>query len=419
VGGVAGMSKRYRSPDADLVAWTCTVETDADQVALTPGDLVNCKVTDGRVTYRYEATATSWPPQFCSARYAVARSNWTPASGGSPVSIEVHHLPAHPWNAERFAEAARFALDELSREYGPYRGSAVRIAEVPNDAVAPTTSGSLLVIPEKAGWLHDYRQPPPFDWITFLVGRELARHWWRDRLGPADVAGASLLTDGVPSYLGLWLVARKQGPAGSRPRLAILADRYLKQRASEEQTEPSLTAADGQGYLEFKAAVGLIGLRDVAGEGAFDKALRSFFVRYDRPTDPRPTARAFADLLLSELPAQAKGVAKELFDKVVSNDIRVSSAAATNLEAGRYEVVINVEFHTTDSTGAPTLVDIAVFTKDGGNEPASVNRASLRDGMNTVRLAVADRPTKVVADPGYRLFDRNTKDNTAPVRLPD
>jgi ABC-2 type transport system permease protein len=380
-GDIAGMSRRYSSPDADLVTSACAVETDADQVALASGELVGREVIDGRATYRYEAEATPWPPQFCSARYAVSRSSWSPAMGTAPVSIEVYHLPAHPWNAGRFAEAARFALDEFGREFGLYRASSIRIAEVPNGSVGPTACGNLIVIPERAGWLHDYRRTPPFDWVTFVVGRELARHWWRDRIGPADVAGASLLTEGLPAYAGLWLVARKHGAAGVSQRIGVLADRYLKQRAAEERAEPPLTAADGQEYLEHRAAVGLIGLRNVVGGDAFDKAIRSFFVEYDRPTDLRPTARAFADHLLSESPPEARGVAKQLFDDVASIDIRKGKSVEARVESA---AAIGPD-------AQPAVAALGPLAKGHGPPAKTATRALERIGTSDAEQSILEK----------------------------
>jgi len=309
------------SDDADHVELETVVRAPRDQLALAPGTVLGVtEEGDTRVFSFRTERAVPWNPYIVAARFGRADAEWTQGSG-PPVQIEILHTPAHDWNVPRFIDAAKAALDHFSTRYGSYPYRSMRIVEVPDRFSDVETSGNLILIPERQGWLHDYRTKPSFDWIQFVVARAMARTWWGDMMPAANVQGASLLTDALPTYEALSLIEARHGADQVKRYLRTAADDYLKQRALDDAGERSLLESDGQHYLILRGTMTLWEVDAMVGRIHLTQLLRQFWTEHARSEPPYADAARLVDTLTESVePRQRQHVTSLFTDAQVNVD---------------------------------------------------------------------------------------------------
>ena len=300
-GSPGGPEALLRTDDADRVQLDWTITVPPDQLAVASGDLLSDTIRDGRREFRYRTRQPElWQPAVVMGHYAVARETWTPtpatARAEPSLGIEVYHHPDYDRNVRRIVDAARFALEQLSSWLGPYPHSVLRIVEAPAGLSPERVSGGLLTIPEHRAWVHDYRTEPAFDWIQFLVARQLA-HAQLDQVAPAAAAPGALLVDAaLPELLALLVLEARQGGAQLQRARHELLERYRRGRALHEGPVPSLLDADGEEFLAAAGSLALLRARERAGADRF-RARLSGWVERARSSSAGSSARELASAL--------------------------------------------------------------------------------------------------------------------------
>lgn len=225
------------TPDAERLDWNLRVATDPDQTVVTPG-------TAGHGLFDLAVTA---------APYTMQKAD----CGGT--TVEVYASPRHPSNVARFLDAARFALDRLRARYGPYPYPVVRFAEVPDGFVdAETAAGCLFLVPESRGFLSGYRSGGAgMDLVQYVVAKELARAYFGDRLAPVRSQGHGFVSEALPAYAALDVLAARDGRKMADAYASVLRDRALRGAAKETGVRPTLLTGDDQPYLADQGAAEL------------------------------------------------------------------------------------------------------------------------------------------------------------------
>lgn len=413
------------SSQGDLLDYELTITTDTDQTAVAPGALVSTERGDGRVTYRYRGRDALWSFLVASAAYTTQSTRWD-GGASDPIEITVHHLPNHDHNVPRFLAAAQAALDRLVPVFGPPPHSQLRIVEVPQFLAEKTrTAGNVIAMPEKDGWLHDYRRDPGRDWILYTVAREISRMWWGQRVAPGEMQGSVLLAESVPEYLALRVVEEVNGVDEALDLLAMKRDIYLRQRVKEDQMEQSLLHADGERFADEKGLLALFAARSILGRDRLDAALAAYAERASKRTQP-PYANAAE--LLNQLasfaetqPARDDLVAT--FTRTSLYDFRVRSAQLLQgaqparlrleIEADRFDVTEH-----SNHAATPFSRSVPVAILGDGMSIGSAHFATLHlvQGRNVATLELPFRPTRVSIDPFARFVDLNIRDNSRPVQ---
>ena len=250
----------------EWIAFDMTISTDADQIALTSGDLVKEWTTNNRHYFHYQANALHSVFAIVSARYHVAKAN----------GVELYYV--HPQNIARMLGAAIESKRLFEQTFGPYPLRVLRLAEVPAYLRAGgfATHG-LIVLPENRTFLIDARDPRRIDLVTRRVAHEIAHQWWGHRVAPPDAPGASAIVESLAKYCELLVLEKKYGRDVVRQSLAYELDLYLAGRTSDSQREVPLSRCGEQAYLYYrKGSIVMYALRDLLGEQTFHRALRNF-----------------------------------------------------------------------------------------------------------------------------------------------
>lgn len=393
--GLAPIAER---PDEDTIAdeWIAfdmTISTDADQLALTSGDLVKQWTAHNRRYFHYRSDALHSVFAIVSAKYKVAKAN----------GVELYYT--HPQNIARMLGAAIESKRLFDQTFGPYPLRVLRLAEVPAYLRAGgfATHG-LIVLPENRTFLIDARDPQRIDLVTRRVAHEVAHQWWGHRVAPPDAPGASAIVESLAKYCELLVLEKKYGRDVVRQSLAYELDLYLAGRTSDAQPEVPLSRCGEQSYLYYrKGSIVMYALRDLLGEPTFHRALRNFAGEQGGAGhQPR-----FADLvrhIQAVAPPQHHQLIDQWLKDIVLYDIRLTSAKVKPI-GSRYEVTMTID----TNLRFDESIEVGLFTRD--ESPIAVAHQPLHRGRNTVVMIADKKPALAIADPYFTRVDVNRFDN--------
>jgi ABC-2 type transport system permease protein len=411
--------------EAEAARVVVTVGTAADQTAVAPGRLEREWEQDGRRYFRYVLAGGGGVPfRVVSARYAVHRDRW------NDIEIEIYHHPAHRFNLERMATAAKRSLAQFTAEYGRYPFESVRIVETPRYEGGAEALPGLVPFSEAAGFVMRIRNvDDDLDMPFFVTAHEVAHMWWGWWVTASRAQGSAVLIESMAEYAALTVMEREHGPDHAHKFLRYELDRYLRGRARESERELPLMRAQRQGYVHYsKGALALYALRDYIGEAAMNRALRGMVDEYGgRNQPPFPTSRDLVAHLRAATPDSLQYVITDLFEEITLYDNRIEQATSERLPDGRYLVTLKVHARKlrADSIGNETAVPLADYIEIGvfgereqGNRlgrPLYLGKHRITAETTTIEVIVDGEPRRAGVDPYNRLIDRVPSDNVRAV----
>ncbi|HET7462042.1 MAG TPA: M1 family aminopeptidase [Longimicrobium sp.] len=414
-------TRNFVSSDADWIAFDVTVGTSADQTAVAPGYLTRSWTRGRRRYFRYVMDAPILDfYAFLSGRYQVRRDRW------GRVAIEVYHHPGHAYNVGRMISGAKDALVYCTREFGPYQHRQLRILEFPRYAPFAQSFDNTIPYSEAIGFIADVRRDD-IDYPFFVTAHEVAHQWWGHQVAPADVQGAAMLSETLAEYTALMVMEKRYGREKIGRFLRYELDQYLRGRGGERRAEKPLMLVESQQYIHYnKGALAMYAVRDLLGEAAVNRVLRSFLDDWRFRGPPYPTSLDLVNRLRAAAPDSLKPAVDDLFQHVTLWGNRTVTATSrylpspTDDDGERWETTITVEVKKirADSLGNETelrandLVDVGVFS---GNRLVASAKYRLRSGRTRVRMMVSERPDSAGIDPRHVLIDRNLQDNVVTV----
>ena len=413
---------------ADWVTSDITVTTLADQTPLAPGREVFDRVV-GR--WRVARFVSERPIlQFFSiqsARYAVRSEMY------KGIRFSVYYDPRHGANVERMLRALKTSLDYYQANFSPYQFDQVRIVEFPDYAQFAQSFAGTFPWSEGLGFIADYRDPARIDMVTYVAAHEFAHQWWAHQIIGADEQGATALSETLAQYSALRVMRTIYGPDRIRKFLKYELDSYLRARGGEASEEEPLDKVEpDQGYIHYrKGSLVMYRLADEIGEANVNRALRSLLAKYAFKGPPYPTALDLIAALRAVAPPDKQQLITDLFENITLYDLKADDALARRLPDGHYQVTLKISAKKVYANGvglerpAPMdeTVDLGVFTARPGEAnfgPRDVlefGKRRIVSGDQTFTFITAAKPKFAGIDPYNELIDRDSDDNTIPVRL--
>lgn len=423
----------YLRKDSDWVTADLTVQTDADQTPVAPGDVVSDTTAAGRRTLH---TRSEVPIQHFfsmqSARYAEGKASWT-SPAGETVPLTVYHHPAHTHNVPLMLAAMQESLTLFNRLYSPYQFHQARIIEFPAYASFAQAFAATVPYSEGIGFIQN-QQPGSdrIDLVTYVTAHEIAHQWWAHQVIGADMQGGTLLSETFAQYSALRVMEQLHGAAMMRQFLKYELDSYLRARGSEVIEELPLARVENQPYIHYrKGSLAMWTAKELLGADVVDAALRRLIQRFAFQAAPYPRSTDFIALLREEAGSDARRqqLITDLFEKITLVDMRAENPSAKQLADGRWEVrfTVNGRKLYADGQGKETEApldepfDIGVFAAEPGKpgfKPADVlhsERRTFKTGSAEVVLVVKAKPSHVGVDPQNIRIDRNSSDNVVSV----
>jgi aminopeptidase N len=369
-----------------------------------------------------------------SAHYAVQNDTWK-ARDGSPVSLAVYYHPPHDHNVRRMLEAMKASLDLFARSFSPFQFKQARILEFPAYEGFAQSFANTIPYSEAIGFIQNHNEKKndeTIDLVTYVTAHELGHQWWAHQVIGANKQGATMLSEAFAQYSALLVMEQLYGKEQIRKFLKGELDRYLSSRGGEAVEELPLNRVENQSYIHYqKGSLTMYWLKEVVGTDVVNRALRRLLAQFAFQPAPYPSSSDFLRLLREEAGPGHDQLITDLFEKITLYDMKASTATATKLPGGKYEVSFTVEGRKlyADGKGKETEApldepfDIGVFTDEPGKKGYKresvllMERRSIKTGQQIVTVIVDREPKLVGVDPYNKRIDRNSDDNFSRIKL--
>ena len=419
----------YIGHDADWIDFAATVCTSTDQIAIAPGYLQREWTEGDRRCFAYKMDAKILPfYAFMSARYAVLRDKWTPASGPA-VDIEIYYQPGHEYNLARMVDGIKKSLDYFTTHFSPYQHRQVRILEFPRYAQFAQAFPNTIPYSESIGFIARVKpdDPEDVDYPFYVTAHEVAHQWWAHQVIGADVQGSTMLSESLAQYSALMVMEKEYGRDKMKRFLAYELRSYLRGRGSERKKELPLALVENQPYIHYnKGSLVFYALRDYIGEDRLNAALARYIKQVAFQPPPFTTTRDLIKILREVTPADQQHLIEDMFETITLFDNKVVTASALPRD-GKFVVTLELATRKlrADGLGVETEIpiadeiDVGVFAAPSPGEelgrPLYLERRRFTSNTGTIEIVVDEAPIRVGIDPYNKLIDRNPKDNTAPI----
>jgi ABC-2 type transport system permease protein len=392
------------------------VGTDADQVAVAPGELRRTWNEAGRRYFHYVSDVPiSGTEVFFSADYAVHRERW------KHVDIQLFVHPGHTEHLERLVRSARASLDYYSAQFGPYPYRFLQIVEQPGNFLGMGVDGSGVVTAGEGFFLLD-PQGDGFDAIFEIVAHEIGHQWWGMQLKPAFAEGGGVISEGLAWYSAMQLVKDVKGREALRRLMKLMREPYP--HPPIRTGRPLLRAMDPWASYR-KGAFAMHALSEYVGEDRVNGALRTLL---ENKLSVLATTLDLYRELQAVTPDSLKPLLHDLFEVNTFWRFDTKQARAVRTDAGAWQVTLEVEARkvVADSAGVETempvteWVEIGIFARAAPGEalgtPVDVQKRRIRSGRQTITVTVPHQPAYAGIDP-YHLLDWEEGDNVVPVEV--
>lgn len=404
----------------EQVRFEVLVGTDDGQTAVAPGTLRRTWAQGGRRYFHYVTDAPiKNNVAFFSAAYAVRQGKW------KNTEIQILHHPGHTLNVGRMLRGAQAALDYLSRQFGPYPHRQLRLVEVPGNSKTLFAHPTNILYEEGFALLNADKDPRGVDLPSATVAHEVAHHWWGHQLAPAQVGGAALLTESLAWYSALEVVEAAQGPVHLHQLLRMMREDFLAPRP--RATDPLLRAIDRVQYYR-KGPLALYALREYAGKGTVNAALRQLLEKQGLSRPPLPTPLDLYRELRAATPDSLHYLLHDLFAANTFWELEAKDVTARKIAAGTWQVTLDVRARklVIDAKGMETevpmndWVQIGLFVpaREGSKlaDPFYLRQHRIRSGRQQITVTAQRKPARAGLDPNHLLFDWEMDNNTRDVQ---
>lgn len=412
----------YISKDADWIRFECIVSTDAGQIAVAPGYLLDEHTENNRHYFHYKMDSPILNfYSFLSARYAVRKDKY------KGINIEIYYHPGHEYNLDRMANSIKKSLAYYEKAFSLYQHRQVRILEFPRYASFAQSFPNTIPFSESVGFIAhvDAKDPLSIDYPFYITAHEVAHQWWAHQVIGADVQGATLMSESMAEYSAMMVMEKEYGKEAMHKFLKDALNKYLIGRAGESKRELPIMLAENQQYIHYnKGCLVMYALRDYIGEDSVNAALKRYIRNVGYQSAPYTTALEFVANLKLSVPDSLQYVVKDLFEDITIYENYVKELKSVKQADGKYKVTLTVgsaKFKA-DSLGKSRAVpvndwmDIGIFAQRGekGNALSKellLKKVKMDKPVKTFEFIVDTEPTSAGIDPYNKLIDRLPENN--------
>jgi ABC-type transport system involved in multi-copper enzyme maturation permease subunit len=406
----------------DRATFETVISTEADQTAVSSGNLIN-QWTAGDRSYFHYKTATAILPAigYFSADFSVKKDLH------NGISIEQYYHANNGYNVDRITESTELTLDYCIENFGAYPFDYIRIAEVPAHwSFGGYAHPGLISMVEDRLYLADIRDPKSFDIVAKRTIHEVAHQWWGHILSPSRGEGASFFVEGLAQYTEAIIMEKRYGKSAVWNLAENANRRYFQGRSFTSEPEPAIYKQLGESYLGYgKNLTVMLALVDLIGEDTVNQVLRTITDRQRQDNNYPVNTLVFLEELNKVTPYQHHALIDDWFKKVITYDLSIEETEYQQLASGKYEVTLTVNakrFQTLEDGSSEQIaidepISIGLFTDSPENirdeksiiylAPHQINQAQMQ-----FKMIVDQLPTHVSIDPFGTRSDDNLFDNT-------
>ncbi|MFT5863631.1 MAG: ABC-2 type transport system permease protein [Flavobacteriales bacterium] len=421
--------------DGEEVDFEMVLSTEADQMAIAPGNLEKDWMENDRHYFQYKMnTPMSNFYSIVSARYESVKEQWISPSepDSTPVSLEIYYHKGHEYNLDRMMLGMRRSLDYYSTQFSPYPYNNMRIMEVPSYKKRAQAFPNTIPFSESIGFIMDIDDKDDVDMVYYITAHETAHQWWGHQINPAHVQGMGMISESLAQYSAIMALEQQYSKEASASALKLHLERYLSGRSQETVQEMPLSLVEsGQQYIHYgKGLVNLYAFKDYVSEDSLNIALKRFITDWNSftgvkklQTDAYPTTRNLLRYFKEVTPDSLQYVIPDLFESITFHESSMIAVSYEQLDSNKYQVYLEFEVAKTklDSLGKehPSAIndwiDVGIYGQDP-NQPIYLKKHRITNEQNGLKLIVNETPTAAGIDPLHLLIDRDGKNNVLPVQ---
>ena len=387
------------------------IGTDADQVAVAPGELRRTWTKGGRRYFRYVSDVPiNGMEVFFSAGYAVHRERW------KHVDIQVYVHPGHREHLDRVLRSVRTSLDYYSAQFGTYPYRFLQIVEQPGNFLGMGVDGSGVITGGEGFFLLD-PEGDGFDAMFEVVAHEMGHQWWGMQLKPAFAEGGGVISESLAWYSAMRLVKNVKGPEALRRLVGLMhePDPWPPIRTGL----PLLRAMDPWANYR-KGPYAMHALSEYIGEDKVNLALKRLI---EKKASTLATTLDMYRELQAVTPDSMKYLLHDLFETNTFWELSMERATVKQTPEGSWQVTLDVNARkaVSDTAGVEAEVpmnewiEIGVYPPREGKQlyqPLYLQKHRIRTGRQTITVTVPRKPEWAGIDPRMLLIDLELEDNT-------
>jgi len=436
------LQNTYISNCSDWINFEIVIGTEADQIAMAPGQLQREWEENDRRYFHYKMDQPMLNfYNISSAKYEVATDKW------NDVDLAIYYHKGHEYNIERMMLALKDGFEYYTTEYSPYQFKQLRILEFPSGGYAQSFANTV-PFAENAGFTAqvDDSEEGGVDYAYTVTAHELAHQWWAHQVIGANVRGATMLSESLSEYSALKVLEKRYGEDKMRKFLKDALDKYLLSRQTETSKELPLAYNENQQYIHYqKGSLIFYALSDLIGEKTLNQTLAKYIQNVGFQEPPYTTSLELLALLKEATPDSLQYFIKDNFEQITLYNNRIESTDYIENDDGTFTVNINclVRKYRTDERGKQSFknetgdmlefkaegsklpiksypladyVDVGIFgTEDiDGKSKEKVlylQKHKITEISNQFTITVNEKPVEVGIDPYNKLIDRDSNDN--------
>jgi len=313
-GDTAAMYNHYQSIDADLIDFETIVSTSSKQTAIAPGYLQKEWTEQNRRYFHYKMDKKiKFVFGFNSGEYVVFKAQH------KGVDLRIYHHKQHTYCLQQMMNGLKAALDYNTAHFGEYQHRQAQIIEFPRSEGAYATTAANCIPTSEIRFINDAGtiQDGAIDISFYVAAHELSHQWWGNQVIPADVLGATMITESVAEYITAKVYEQQYGKKSALKFLDIQRNRYLSGRSAETQKEPPLIHVHpDQSYISYgKGAIALYTLSEYIGQENVNRALRAYLEKVKYQTPPYTSSLEMLDFLKTATPDSLQYLIRDMFEE--------------------------------------------------------------------------------------------------------
>jgi len=264
--------------DADLINFSITVSTSADQTVIAPGTLEKFQTKNNRNFFWYKMKQPMINfYAILSGNYAVQKDQWINATDTAPTELEIYYHPGHEYNLDRMMKSMKASLQYYSTHFSSYQYQQIRIVEFPRYTDFAQSFPGTIPFSESIGFVLDIEDEKEVDMVFYITAHEAAHQWWGMQIEAANVPGRNMILESLAQYSAMMVMKENYPNEKIEQFLEMQLENYLRKRNRATKKELPLSLVENQDYIYYeKGAINFYTLQQYIGEEKINLALQEF-----------------------------------------------------------------------------------------------------------------------------------------------
>lgn len=399
------------------VSFETIISTDIDQTAFSSGTLIKQWKTEERNYYHHKSEGKiDHLVAYFSGKYQLEKVTYR------GVNIELYYLPEHYRNVSEMIKVTKATIDYCTDNFGAYPHKYLRIGEVSTFAGSNGQAMPGVISINERIFKKSIENSESFNVVARVLVHEISHQWWGLLLTPKKIEGALFISESFAKYSETVILEKLYGKEMVNRLSAYTIRKYFTGRSRASIEEPALYITGQQQYLGYsKGAIVLNAIRELIGETALNKALKSLITKHNK--EATATSLNFLEALYAVAPKENHALINDWIKRVITYEIGVKTATYKALKNNRYEIniIISAQRYETNKNGTEDKIDLNEFIQVGiyeqhqkqftENETLYLKPHLINAEEMAFSIVVNHIPKYIAIDPSYTRLDRNISNN--------